>query len=379
MDFRLSEDNIMFRDAAREIAEKRLIPNSEKWDEEADIPKEIYDELAELGYFGMMVPEQYGGMEIDNLSYICAMEELARGDGGLMIALSVHNSLACEAILKYGSDEQKKKYLPRLASGEAIGAYCLTEPNSGTDAGSLRASAVLQDGHYVLNGTKSFVTNGGIAGLYVVFVSTNKEAGSRGISCLVVEKDTPGMTIGAKEKKMGLKGSDTREISFDDCKVPAENLLSEQDRGFKIALSLLSNGRIGVGSQAIGIAQAAYEEAVKYSKEREQFGQAICNFQAIAFKLAEMAMRIDAARLLVHRAAWLKDNDMPHSTEASMAKLYASQTANWVCNEAVQIHGGYGYIKEYAVERYFRDARVTEIYEGSTEAQKIVISRAILK
>lgn len=379
MDFRLSEDNELIRDAAREFAEKRLFPNAEKFDEEGDIPHEIYQELAELGYFGMMVPEKYGGMELDNLTYICAMEEFARGCAGAMISLSVHNSLVCEAILQYGTDEQKDKYLPKLASGEIMGSYCLTEPNSGTDAGSLKTTAAESGDNFVLNGTKTFVTNGGIAGVFLVFALTNKEAGSKGISCIIVDKDTKGMSIGAKEKKMGLKGSDTREISFDDCEVPQSNLLGERDKGFKIALSLLANGRIGVGSQAVGIAQAAYEEAIKYSKEREQFGQPICNFQAIAFKIADMKVRIDASRLLVHRAAWLKDNDMPHGMEASVAKLYATQSANWVCNEAVQIHGGYGYIKEYAVERYFRDARVTEIYEGTSEAQRIVISRAILK
>ncbi|MCP4632675.1 MAG: acyl-CoA dehydrogenase [candidate division Zixibacteria bacterium] len=379
MDFQLSEDNGLMRDAAREFAEKRLFPNAEKFDEEGDIPQAIYKELAELGYFGILTPEKYGGMEMDNLSYICALEEIARGCAGVMISLSVHNSLVCEAILKYGTEEQKNKYLPKLTAGEIMGAYCLTEPGSGTDAGSLKTSAVIDGDNYLLNGTKTFVTNAGIAGVFVVFVLTDKEKGSKGISCLLVDKDTPGMTIGAKEKKMGLKGSDTREVSFDDCKVPVGNLLGEKEKGFKIALSLLSNGRIGVGAQSVGIAQAAYDEAIKYSKEREQFNQPICNFQAIAFKLADMAMKIDAARLQVYRAAWLKDNDKPHSTEASFAKLNASQTANWVCNEAVQIHGGYGYIKEYAVERYFRDARVTEIYEGSTEAQKIVISRAILK
>ncbi len=379
MDFQLSEDNLMFRDAAREFAEKRIFPNAEKFDEEGEVPKEIYDELAELGYFGMLVPEKYGGMDIDTLSYVCAMEELSRGCSGLMIGLSVHNSLTCEAIAKFGADEQKDKYLPKLAAGEIIGAYCLTEPNSGTDAGSLKTTAKENGDYYVLDGTKSFVTNGGIAGLYLVFALTNKEAGSKGISCVIVEAGAEGMSIGAPEKKMGLKASDTREIAFDGCKVPKENLIGERDKGFKIALSLLSNGRIGVGSQAVGIAQAAYEEALNYSRIREQFGRPICSFQAISFKLAEMAVKIDASRLLVHRAAWLKDNGMQHDTEASMAKYYATKSANWVCNEAVQVHGGYGYIKEYPVERYFRDARVTEIYEGTSEAQMIVISRAILK
>jgi len=379
MDFQLSEDNLMYRDAAREFAQKRLFPQASEFDEAAEIPKELYDELGKLGYFGMLIPEKYGGMRLDNLSYICAMEEFARGCAALMISLSVHNSLVGEALILHGTDGQKDKYLPRLATGEITGAYCLSEPGSGSDAGSLKATADFDKDSFILNGTKSFVTNAGLAGLFLVFALTDRSAGRKGVSCILVEQGAKGMIIGAKEKKMGLKGSDTREVSFDNCRIPSANLLGEKDHGLRIAFSLLSNGRIGVGSQAVGIAQAAYEEALKYSKIREQFGQAICNFQAIAFKLAEMAMRIDAARLLVHRAAWLKDQNLPHSIEASMAKLFASETANWVCNEAVQIHGGYGYMKEYAVERYFRDARVTEIYEGTSEVQKMVISRAILK
>jgi alkylation response protein AidB-like acyl-CoA dehydrogenase len=326
-----------------------------------------------------MLPEEFGGSNFDFISYILIMEEFAKACAGLQIALSVHNSLACDAILKFGTPEQKKKYLPSLARGEKIGAYSLTEPGSGTDAGSLRTSAVSKDDFYLLNGTKTFVTNGGIADLFVVFVLTNPELKSKGISCLLVEKGTEGFSIGAKEKKMGMRGSDTRQISFSDCKIPKENLLGKENGGFKIALILLDPSRITVGAQSIGIAQAAFEEALKYSKERVQFGQPICNFQAIAFKLADMATQMDAARLLIYRAAYIHSKGIRCSREAAMAKLFASEVANRVVNEAVQIHGGYGYMKEYAVERYFRDARVTEIYEGTSEAQRIVISRQLLK
>jgi len=379
MDFELNEEQRMVKEAAADFAKNTLLPQAQEFDEKEEIPQEIYKELASLGYLGMLLPEEYGGSNLDFVSYICAMEEFAKACAALEIALSVHNSLVCEAILKFGTPEQKKKYLPSLARGEKIGAYSLTEPGSGTDAGSLRTTAVLEGDHYLVNGTKTFVTNGGIADLFVVFVSTKPELKSKGISCILVEKGTDGFSIGAKEKKMGIKGSDTRELSFADCKIPKENLLGEENKGFKVALSLLNSGRIGVGAQCVGIAQAAFQEAVKYSKERVQFGQPICNFQAIAFKLADMATQIDAARLLVYRAAHLKSKGKRCNIEASMAKLFASEMANRVVNEAVQIHGGYGYMKEYAVERYFRDARVTEIYEGTSEAQRIVISRDLLK
>ncbi|MCK4404847.1 MAG: acyl-CoA dehydrogenase [candidate division Zixibacteria bacterium] len=379
MDFELNEEQRMVKEAAADFAKNTLLPQAQEFDEKEEIPQEIYKELAGLGYMGMMLPEEFGGSNLDFVSYICAMEEFAKACAALEIALSVHNSLVCGAILKFGTEEQKKKYLPSLARGEKMGAYSLTEPGSGTDAGSLRTTAVLEGNHYLVNGTKTFVTNGGIADLFVVFVSTKPELKSKGISCILVEKGTDGFSIGIKEKKMGIKGSDTRELSFADCKIPKENLLGEENKGFKIALSLLDPSRIAVGAQSVGIAQAAFQEALKYSKERVQFGQPICNFQAIAFKLADMATEIDAARLLIYRAAYIQSKGIRCSREAAMAKLYASEMANRVVNEAVQIHGGYGYMKEYAVERYFRDARVTEIYEGTSEAQRLVISRLLLK
>jgi alkylation response protein AidB-like acyl-CoA dehydrogenase len=379
MEFELNEDQRMFKEAARDFTSERLAPFAQEFDEKEEIPEEIYKELSGLGYLGMLLPEEYGGSGMDFLSYILVMEEFAKVCAALEISISVHNSLVSGAIYRFGTEDQKKKYLPRLAKGELFGAYSLTEPAAGTDAGSLKTTAVLKGDHYVVNGTKSFVTNGGIANLVILFVLTNPEAKSRGISCLIVEKGFEGFNVGAKEKKMGIRGSDTRELSFEDCKVPKENLLGEENKGFKLALTLLEPSRTAVGAQSLGIAQAALDESVKYSKERVQFGQPICNFQAIQFKLADMATRIDAARLLIYRAASLHDRKIRCTREASMAKLYASEVANWVVNEAVQIHGGYGYMKEYAVERYFRDARVTEIYEGTSEVQRIVISRDLLK
>jgi len=379
MDFELTEEQKMVKEAAADFAKNTLAPRAQEFDENEEIPKEIYQELAGLGYMGIMVPEEFGGSNFDFISYILIMEEFAKVCAALQISISVQNSLVCDAVVKFGTKDQKKKYFPGLAKGEKIGAYSLTEPGSGTDAGSLRTSAVPKDDYYLLNGTKAFVTNAGIADLFVVFVSTKPELKSKGISCLLVEKGTEGFSIGVNEKKMGLKGSDTRELSFSDCKVPKGNLLGKENEGFKIALSLLDPSRISVGAQCVGIAQAAFEEALKYSKERVQFGQPICNFQAIQFKLADMATEIDAARLLVHRAAHIHSKGIRCGREAAMSKLYASEMANRVVNEAVQIHGGYGYMKEYAVERYFRDARVTEIYEGTSEAQRIVISRHLLK
>ncbi len=380
MDFELGEDQILMRDAAREFADKKLMPIAEKMDAEEKVPPEIYKELGELGYFGMLLPEKYGGLDLDTLSYACAMEELARGSAGVMVGLSVHNSLCCKAILEWGNDCLRDKYLPRMATGELFGSYCLSEPGSGTDAGSLICQAVEKGESFILNGTKSWVTSAGIAGMFVVFVSTDRSKGSKGVSCLIVDKDIPGMELGAKEKKMGLKASDTRQVMFTDCAVPKENLIGEKNQGFKIALSLLDGGRIGIAAQALGIAQAAYEEAFKYARERVQFNQPIANFQAIQFKLADMALKIEASRLLIHSAAWKKDRmGREASKYCSMAKLFASEAANWVVNEAVQIHGGYGYVKEYPVERYFRDARVTEIYEGSSEAQRMVIFRNLGK
>jgi alkylation response protein AidB-like acyl-CoA dehydrogenase len=380
MDFELGEDQLLMKEAAREFAEKKLMPIAEKMDEAEEIPKEIFKELAELGYYGMLLPEKYGGLDLDTLSYTCAMEELARGSAGVMVGLSVHNSLVCKAILDWGADCLKDKYLPRLASGELMGAYCLSEPGSGTDAGSLTTQAVEKGDKFILNGTKSWVTSAGYADIFVVFVSTDRALGPKGVSCILVEKDAAGMELGAREKKMGLKPSDTRQIMFTDCAVPMDNLIGEKNHGFKIALSLLDGGRIGIAAQAVGIAQAAFEEAYKYAHERIQFDQPIVSFQAIQFKLADMAMKIESARLLTYSAAWKKDHlGRDASKYCSMAKLLASENANWVTNQALQIHGGYGYVKEYPVERYFRDARVTEIYEGTSEAQRMVIFRNLGK
>jgi alkylation response protein AidB-like acyl-CoA dehydrogenase len=380
MDFELGEDQILMRDAAREFAEKKIMPIAEKMDEEEKVPPEIYKELAELGYFGMLLPEKYGGLDLDTLSYACAMEELARGSAAVMVGLSVHNSLCCKAILDWATDSLKDKYLPGMASGEIYGSYCLSEPGAGTDAGSLTCKAELKGDNFILNGAKSWVTSAGLADIFIVFVSTDRSKGSKGISCILVEKGASGMSLGAKEKKMGLRASDTRQVMFTDCAVPKGNLIGEMNQGFKIALSLLDGGRIGISAQALGIAQAAFEEAFKYAHERIQFEQPIANFQAIQFKLADMALKIEAARLLTYSAAWKKDRmGREASKYCSMAKLSASEAANFVASQAVQIHGGYGYVKEYPVERYFRDARVTEIYEGTSEAQRMVIFRNLGK
>lgn len=379
MDFNLSEDDLEFKKMARDFAEKRLYPRAEEFDEKGITPPELIQECGELGYFGFTVPEEYGGLGLGAVSFMGVLEEICAACAGFGIMLSVQNSLCNEIIKVFGSDELKQKYLPPMAAGEKIGAYCITEPNAGTDIASLSTSATDKGDHYLLDGTKTFVTNAEYASVLIVFAKTDPEAGRKGISCFVVDKDSDGITVGKAEKKCGIKASDTREISFVDAKVPKENLLGNPGEGFRMAVTILNSGRIGVSFQAIGIAQAALNEAIKYSKERKQFGQPIANFQAIQFKLAEMATRIDAGRLLGYRAALMKDTGVPCHRESSMSKLFCSQTANFVCNEAVQIHGGYGYMKEYAVERYFRDARVTEIYEGTTEAQKMVISRDLLR
>jgi alkylation response protein AidB-like acyl-CoA dehydrogenase len=379
MDFNLSEEDLELKLTARELAEKRIYPIAEEMDEKGETPAELIKECAELGYFGFTVPEEYDGLGMSTTTFAGVLEEICAACAGFGIMLSVHNSLTCEIIKLFGSEELKKKYLPLMAAGEKIGAYCITEPQAGTDITSLSTNAVDKGDHWLLNGTKSYVTNAQFAGVFIVFAKTHPEEGRKGISCFVVDSDLDGITLGKPERKCGIKASDTREISFADVKVPKENLLGNLKDGFKMAVTILNSGRIGVSMQAIGIARSALEEAIKYSKERVQFGQPIANFQAIQFKLAEMAMKIDAGRLLAYRAAFLKDAGQPCHREASMSKLFCSQMANFVCNEAVQIHGGYGYIKEYAVERYFRDARVTELYEGTSEAQKMVISRDLLR
>ncbi len=379
MDFKLTEDDLEFKEMAREFAEKRLYPNAEQYDHEGTTPKELIEECAELGYFGFTVPEEYGGLGLSATAFMGVLEELCGGCAGFGIMLSVHNSLTCEILKVFGSEELKQKYLPSMAAGEKIGAYCLTEPNAGTDAASLATSAEDKGDHYLINGTKTFVTSAMYAGVFIVFAKTDPDAGYKGVTCFIVDADSDGITLGNPEKKMGIKASDTREVSFVDVKVPKENLCGELGKGFRQAVTILNSGRIGVSFQAIGIAQAAFNEALQYSKDRKQFNQPISNFQAIQFKLADMQTQIDAGRLMGYRAAQLKDAGEPCHRECSMSKLFCTQMANMVCNEAVQIHGGYGYIKEYAVERYFRDARVTELYEGTTEAQKMVISKDLLK
>lgn len=378
MDFKFDESMAMLRDSARAFAEKTLKPGSQEWDEHEAIPDAVYKEAGELGFFGLSVPEEFGGLGVDALAYASAMEELARGSAAFQVCATVHNSLVCAAIAKHGTPEQKKKFLPKMASGEWIGAYSLSEPGSGTDAGSLSTSAVDKGDHWLVNGTKSWVTNGGFATVYLTFVSTNKESGSRGITCLLVEKGMPGFTVGKKEKKMGLRASDTRELIFANAKIPKTALLGGIGGGFKIAMSQLDSGRIGIAAQAVGIAQAALEEAVSYAKQRKQFGKKLSEFQLTQAKISDMATNIEAARLLVYNAAAKLAAGEKCTKEASMAKSFASRIANKACYDAVQIHGGNGFVREFPVERYFRDVRVTEIYEGTTEVQSLIVAREVL-
>jgi len=379
MDFNLTEDQIMMRDTAREFAEKRLFPIAEELDEKGAMPIELINEAAELGFFGLLAPEEFGGLALDTLSYILCIEEIAKACAGLAIAISVHNSLVTKAIEIYGTDAQKQEYLPKLATGEIIGAYSLSEPDAGTDAGSLKCQAIASGDDYIFNGTKSWVSSAEYAGIIIVFALTDPEKGPKGISTFIVPKGTDGMSLGAPEKKMGLKCSDTREVSFMDAKVPKANLLGEENKGFKVALSLLDNGRVGVGAQALGISQAAFDEALKYSKERKQFGQHISGFQLVQGHIADMAVMVESARLLTFKAAWLHDQGKPCGIASAMAKLYASEIATKVAHKAVQIHGGYGYIKDYVVERLYRDARIMELYEGTSEIQRVSIALDMLK
>jgi alkylation response protein AidB-like acyl-CoA dehydrogenase len=365
------------RDAAREFAEKRLYPNAEHFDEAERLPDELLAELGELGYFGMLIPEEYGGMALEPVAYSLVIEEFARACAGLAITVSVHNTLVSSAIVHFGNEEQKKRFLPNLAAGK-LGAYALTEPDFGTDASSIHLSARSDGDHYILNGTKMFVTSADYARIYLVFVSTNPEAGHKGLSALVVERDTSGLEIGKPERKLGIKSSDTRALAFSDARVPKANRLGAEGDGLKVALTQLDHGRVGVALQALGIGEAAFAQARDYAKVRRQFGRPIAEFQAIAFKLADMRLKLDASRLFIDRALRKMATGERFTVEAAEAKLFSSESANWVANEAVQIHGGYGYMKEYPVERYFRDARITEIYEGTSEAQRIVISRAVL-
>lgn len=379
MNFQLSEEHIAVRDAARDFAQNVLKPGVIERDETMTFPKEEIRQMGELGFLGMMVDPKYGGGGMDTVSYVLAMEEISKVDASCSVAMSVNNSLYCWGLEKYGTEEQKQKYLVPAAKGEVIGAFCLSEPEAGSDATQQRTTAIDQGDHYLLNGTKNWITNGNSASYYIVIAHTDRDKGHRGINAFIVEKDWEGFTVGAKENKLGIRASDTHTLIFNDVKVPKENRIGEDGFGFKFAMKVLTGGRIGIASQALGIAAGAYELALAYSKEREAFGKPIHQHQAIAFKLADMATEIEAARLLCLKAAWQKDQKMDFSLSSSMAKLFASRVAMETTVEAVQIHGGYGYVKEYHVERLLRDAKITQIYEGTSEVQKIVISRSVLK
>jgi len=378
MHFQLSEEHEMIRQAARDFAQQELLPGVIERDTHEKFPAEQVKKMGELGFMGMMVSPEYGGGGMDTISYVLAMEEISKIDASASVAMSVNNSLVCWGLEKFGSEEQKQKFLVPLASGQIIGAFCLSEPEAGSDATSQRTTAFDRDDHYLLNGTKNWITNGNTSSVALVIAQTDVEKRHRGINCLIVEKGMPGFVVGKKEEKMGIRGSDTHSLMFTDVKVPKENRVGEDGFGFKFAMKVLSGGRIGIAAQALGIAAGAYELALKYSKERKTFGKPICEHQGIAFKLADMATRIEAARLLVYKAAWLKDQGLNFDKESAMAKLYASEVAMWATTEAVQIHGGYGFVKEYHVERLMRDAKITQIYEGTSEIQRIVISRAVI-
>ena len=379
MDFSLSEEQLMIQEAARDFAQNELLPGVIERDDAQKFPTEQVKKMGELGFMGMMVDPKYGGSGLDTVSYALVMEELSKIDASASVVVSVNNSLVCWGLEAYGSEAQKQKYLTRLATGEIIGAFCLSEPEAGSDATSQKTTAIDKGDHYILNGTKNWITNGSTAEVYLVIAQTDREKGHKGINALIVEKGMEGFEIGPKENKLGIRGSDTHSLNFNDVKIPKENRIGDDGFGFKFAMKTLSGGRIGIAAQALGIAAGAYELAKKYSKERKAFGTEIANHQAIAFKLADMHTQIEAARLLVYKAANDKDNDDNYDLSSAMAKLYASQVAMETTVEAVQIHGGNGFVKDYHVERLMRDAKITQIYEGTSEIQKIVISRSILR
>ncbi len=384
MDYQLTEEHLMIQQAARDFARNECLAGVIERDELQKFPKEQVMKLADLGFMGMMVAPEYGGSGLDTISYVLAMEEISKIDASVSVCMSVNNSLVAWGLEKFGTEEQKMKYLLPLAQGKKdgelhIGAFLLSEPEAGSDATSQRTTALDMGDHYLLNGTKNWITNGNSASVYVVMAQTDVAKGSRGINALIVEKNWPGVSVGAKENKLGIRGSDTHSISFTDVKVPKENRIGDDGFGFGYAMKVLDGGRLGIASQALGIASGAYELSVAYSKERKAFGKEIMHHQAIQFKLADMATRIDAARLLCYRAAWLKDQGLDYNVAAAMAKVFASETAMWTATEAVQIHGGYGFVKEYHVERLMRDAKITQIYEGTSEVQRIVISRSLLR
>ncbi|RWZ58950.1 acyl-CoA dehydrogenase [Halobacillus fulvus] len=379
MNFTLTEEQQMLRKMVRDFAKNEVEPTAAERDEEERFDRGIFDKMAELGLTGIPWPEEYGGIGSDFVSYVIAVEELSRVCASTGVTLSAHISLASWPIYKFGNEEQKKTYLSQLASGEKLGGYALSEPGAGSDVSSMRTQAIWKDDHYVLNGNKVWITNGGVGDLYIVFAKTDPDAGTRGVSAFIVEKGTPGFTFGKKEKKLGIRSSPTTELIFEDCKIPKENLLGEEGQGFKIAMMTLDGGRNGIAAQAVGIAQGALDESVAYAKEREQFGKPIASLQGISFKLADMATEIEASRLLTYQAAYLESEGQPYAKASAMAKLYAGDTAMKVTTEAVQVHGGYGYTKDYPVERYMRDAKITQIYEGTQEIQRLVIGRMVTK
>jgi alkylation response protein AidB-like acyl-CoA dehydrogenase len=384
MQFQLTEEHLMIQKAARDFAQSECLPGVIERDEHQKFPREQVLKLAELGFMGMMVSPDYGGAGMDTISYVLAMEEISKIDASVSVSMSVNNSLVCWGLEKFGSEEQKQKYLVPLAQGRKngelhIGAFLLSEPEAGSDATSQHTVAEDKGDHYILNGTKNWITNGSSASIYLVMAQSDVSKGSKGINVFIVEKSWPGVAVGAKENKLGIRGSDTHSITFTDVKVPKENRIGGDGFGFTFAMKTLAGGRIGIASQALGIASGAYELALKYSKERKAFGKEIMHHQAIQFKLADMATKIECARLLCLKAAWEKDQHLDYTISSSMAKVFASETAMWVTVEAVQVHGGYGYVKEYHVERLMRDAKITQIYEGTSEVQRIVISRSILK
>jgi len=380
VDLNLTDEQEMILQGVREFARGEIAPRAREMDAEAYIPSAVIEQMRALGLFGAQIPEAYGGLGLDTVTYSAIIEELARACAGVSILLSVHASVAAYPLMVFAGEEQRRRFLPRLAAGE-IGAFCLSEPGSGSDAASLKTSARRDGDGYVLNGAKVFVSSGSLASLYLVMARSDPQADPphRGISAFLVEREAAGIVIGRKEDKMGLRADDTMEVFFEDCRVPAANRIGEEGAGFKIAMKSLDSGRIGVGAQAIGIAQAACDAALAYARERQQFGRPLAHFQAIQNKLADMAVQIEAARLLVHQAAWLKDRGRSYTKQAAMAKLFASEMSTRVAHQALQIHGGYGYMKDYAVERYYRDARVTEIYEGTSEMQRLVIARQVLR
>lgn len=379
MDFNLTEEHLMIREAARDFAQSELLPGVIERDNKQEFPDELVKKMGNLGFLGIMVDPKYGGSGMDTLSYVLIMEELSKVDASASVIVSVNNSLVCYGIEQYGSEDQKQKYLTKLATGEYIGAFCLSEPEAGSDATSQKTTAMDMGDHYVLNGTKNWITNGGRSDVYLVVAQTDRDKGHKGINVFIVDKGMKGFDIGPKEDKLGIRGSDTHTLQFNDVKIPKENRIGDDGFGFKFAMKTLSGGRIGIAAQALGIASGAYELALKYSKERKAFGTEICNHQAIAFKLADMYTEINAARHLVMKAAWDKDQGNNYDMSSAMAKVYASKVAMEQTVEAVQIHGGNGFVKEYHVERMMRDAKITQIYEGTSEIQKIVISRTLIK